>query len=119
MKYVNEAFEESESETEHEPPPTYSPIPKEGEFVYARSPMSEEGAVGGFSEQPETPGVCSCDKTSIIRSRPRSRSPRSPEVPTKDTMLPSGNQNSQDLMFNDNFDDKAIQNLPKDPPPYI
>merc|ERR1711892_730189 len=76
MKYVNEAFEESESETEQEPPPAYSPTPKEGESVCASSPMSEEGAIGGFADQSQTPTGCTCDRSSFIRPRPRSRSPK-------------------------------------------
>eukprot|EP00091_Calanus_sinicus_P016720 TRINITY_DN36228_c0_g1_i1.p1 TRINITY_DN36228_c0_g1~~TRINITY_DN36228_c0_g1_i1.p1 ORF type:complete len:132 (-),score=30.94 TRINITY_DN36228_c0_g1_i1:211-606(-) len=122
MKYVNDAFEESESETEQEPPPTYSPMPKEGEEVCARSPMSEDGAVGGSVEQSQTPAVCTCDRSAIIRRRPRSRSPKPPSLPSvlqpTGSRLPSSSVD-QGLRFDDNFGDQQIEDMPKDPPPYI
>jgi len=117
MKYVNEAFEESESEGEQEPPPTYSPVPKEGEFVFTNSPMSEDGAVGGSTGPSGTPQTCcSCDKPSIVRPRPRSRSPRPQQQPgTTFLNISLPPQNS----FNNDLDNQAVASLPKDPPPYI
>ena len=117
MKYVNEAFEESESEGEQEPPPTYSPVPKEGEFVFTNSPISEDGAVGGSQGQVgRPPACCSCDKPSIIRPRPRSRSPR----PQTDSTLLNISLPPQNP-FNANLDTQVVasSSLPRDPPPYL